>query len=275
MSEKPGVRGIRAFHYYLMMKKFLKYISAFIFFTGILFITFTVSAQVLNIERERIKTDTTGWSGSANISLNLFSNTKRFTEIGIDVHAQYKTSRSLYLALSDYEVIRSESSDFSNKGMQHLRYNYKITDIWILEAFGQAQFNKVLNLNFRGLAGAGLRVKMIGEDKLRLYGGMAYMYEYEEPLESPIEHNHRLSNYLSVSSKPVKHFNVVNTIYFQPRIDFFADYRVSNNLDLIFKISSRLSYALALEFVMDNRPLPDMPREVYSLKNKLILDFGK
>jgi len=257
------------------MKQFLKDIPALLFFAAMSFMSFTVSAQVLNIERERIKTDTTGWSGSANISLNLISNTSRFTEMGMDVHAQYKTSRSLYLALSDYEVIRSGSSDFSNKGMQHLRYNYKLNRIWTLEAFGQAQFNKVLNLNFRGLAGTGVRVKLAGEEKLRLYCGMAYMYEYEDPLESPAENNHRLSNYLSVSFKPVKHFNVVNTTYYQPRIDLFADYRVSNNLDLIFNISSRLSYALALEFVLDNRPLPEMPREVYSLRNKLILDFGK
>lgn len=233
-------------------------------------------AQVLNIERERIRTDTTGWSGTGKASVNLISNTRKFLETGLNLHFQYKTERSLYLALSDYEVIKSEENDFSNKGMQHFRYNYKLGKIHTFEAFTQAQFNKVLNLNFRGLAGAGLRSKILGYDNFRLYTGVAYMLEYEESKINKLkEYNNRLSSYLSLTFKINDHLTIINTTYYQPRIDFFADYRLSNNLDVIFRISKRLSYVLKLEHLTDNRPLPDMPGVTYNLKNTLLFDFGK
>lgn len=243
---------------------------------AILILPLFIDAQVLNIERERIKTDTTGWSGTGKLSLNLISNLEKFTEVGISAHVQYKTKRSLYLALSEYEIIKSQKDDFSNKGMQHFRYNYKLNRFLTLEAFTQAQFNKVLNLNFRGLAGTGLRAKVLGLDNFRIYSGLAYMFEYEEPKQDvKAEKNHRISSYVSITFKPGDNFTLVNTTYFQPRIDYFADHRLSNNLDIIFKISKQLSYALAFEHLTDNLPLPDVPRVTYSLKNKLIFDFGK
>lgn len=235
-----------------------------------------VQGQVLNIERERIVTDTTGWSGTGKVTLNLINNIQQFTEMGINAHVQYKTERSLWLALSDYEVIKSDESDFSNKGLQHFRYNYKINKLLTAEAFTQAQFNKVLNLNFRGLAGAGLRFKLLKMDNLRMYSGVAYMFEYEEPShEYEIERNHRLSTYLSLSYRMNENFKLVNTVYYQPRFDYFADYRISNNLDIVLKITQRMSYVMSLEYILDNKPLPGIPRNIYSLKNSLVFDFGK
>ena len=235
-----------------------------------------VKAQVLNIERERIVTDTTGWSGTGKLTLNLINNIQKFTEIGVNAHVQYKTNRSLWLALSDYEVIQSDKDDISNKGLQHFRYNYKINKFLTAEGFAQAQFNKVLSLNFRGLAGAGMRFSLLKKEHLRLYSGLAYMFEYEEPDKLyPIEYNHRMSTYLSLSYRMNENFSLVNTVYFQPRIDYFADYRLSNNLDFVLRITQKMSYVMTLEYMLDNEPLPGVPRNIYSFKNSLVFDFGK
>lgn len=243
----------------------------------LLFLAFnTCDAQVLNIERERIKTDTTGWSGTGKLSFNLIKNTKKFNEGGLRTHLQYKTMRSLYLALTEYELIQSEDDEFSNKGMIHLRYNYKLNSVFTAEAFTQAQFNKVLNLNFRGLTGAGMRAKILGFNNFRLYTGASYMYEYEEPVHpNPHEYNHRMSSYISFTIKPNQGFSLINTMYFQPLIGDFSDYRISLNLDMVIRISQRLSYITSLEYLSDNRPLPEMPRNIYSFKNGLLFDFGK
>lgn len=233
-------------------------------------------AQVLNIERERIKTDTTGWSGTGGLSVNLISNTQRFTEIALGAHLQYKTNRSLTLALSDYEIIKSETDDFSNKGMQHFRYNYKINKTLTWEALAQAQFNKVLNLKFRGLLGTGARFKVLGHESFRVYTGIAYMLEYEIPEgDGKKETSNRFSSYISLTFKVGDGFSLINTTYFQPKISSFKDHRVANNTDLVFKITKHLSYALAFEHLTDSRPLPGVPENIYSLKNKLLLDFGK
>lgn len=244
-------------------------ILALIFFLG------NSNAQVLNIEKERIRTDTTGWSGSGQLSFNLLSNVQKLAEFGLEGHLQYKTYRSLYLALSDYELINSGKSDYSNKGMLHLRYNYKLSKLITYEGFMQGQFNKVLNLEFRGLLGSGLRFKMIGHDKLRLYSGLAYMFEYELPSgEVAEEYNHRMSSYLSLSIRPNANFSIYGTMYYQPRIDYFTDYRISVGLDLMFRITRHLYYAVSYEELDDNRPISNVPKITYSLKNKLVLDFG-
>lgn len=247
----------------------------------LLFALFTLSvaalnAQVLNIERQRIKTDTTGWSGSGGLSVNLLSNTRRFTEIALGVHLQYKTDRSLILALSDYEIIKSETDDFSNKGMQHFRYNYKLNKVVTWEAFTQAQFNKVLNLKFRGLLGSGPRFKILGLESFRIYSGIAWMLEYEIPEGNlKAETNNRFSSYISLTFKVGDGFSLINTTYFQPKISFFGDRRIANNTDLVFKITKHLSYALSFEHLTDTQPMPGTPSTVYALKNKLLLDFGK
>lgn len=251
-------------------------IYIFYIFMTLLMSVLSVDAQVLNIERERIKTDTIGWSGTGKLSLNLVSNTKKFTEAGLGLHVQYKTLRSLYLALSDYELIKSTEDDFSNKGMQHLRYNYRLNKTITLEAFAQAQFNKVLGLDFRGLVGTGPRFKIVGAEHIRIYAATAYMHEYEEPAGNlKTERNHRLSSYLSLTLRLNDNLALINTSYYQPRFGHFKDYRLSHNLDLLMKISNHISYSLALEHLTDSRPIPGIPGKVYSIKNRLVFDFGR
>ena len=252
-----------------------------VFFWFLAGYTGELGAQVLNIERERLKADDNKWIGSAKFSLNLTANTQKFTEFGLDLHLQYKDEKNLYLFLTDNELIKSQSDDFSNKGLVHFRYNRDLTKVIIFEAFTQAQYNKVLSLRFRGLAGVGPRFKILKKEKFRVYSGIAYMYEYEVPVpkegiimdtEEPGSY-HRISSYVSMSVKLSDNFFISSTTYFQPRVDLISDYRLSLNIEAIFKISERLSFELSYQHTTDNMPLEGMPRRVYSIQNKLVLDF--
>lgn len=99
-----------------------------------LFISAFSNAQVVNIEQERLKTDTTGWAGDARISFQLMKSTDQLTNIGTQLHLQYKTKRSLYFALSDFSFIKAGKDEYANNGFLHLRYNYKINDGYTVEA---------------------------------------------------------------------------------------------------------------------------------------------
>lgn len=241
-----------------------------------------LEAQVLNIERERLKTDTTGLAGSGKVTVNLIKNVEKLTEIGFFSHLQYKSPRSLYLLLLDYDLIKSDKDDFSNKGMSHLRYNYKISPVVSAEVFTQAQFNKVLNINFRALVGAGPRFKVVGQDHLRIYSGVAWMIEHEEPgkikdspVQPKIETVHRMSSYVSFTVRVNENLMVTNTTYFQPRPDKFRDFRFSTDLSAFFKISKKLSYTFSYTYLYDNVPFEGVPGQVYAVKNGLVVDFGK
>lgn len=254
----------------------------FLYLLLVYLIPVNLTAQVLNIERERLKTDTTGLAGSVKVNVNVIKNVEKLTEIGFFSHLQYKTNRSLYLLLLDYNLIKSAKDDFSNNGMSHLRFNYKLTPLVSVEAFTQAQFNKVLGINFRALTGAGPRFKVIGSDHFRLYSGLAWMIEHEEPVkiednlvQNPIETVHRVSSYISFTLKVTDNLLITNTTYYQPRPDKFKDYRISTDLAAIFKITKMMSFSFSYAFLFDNVPFEGVPGQVYTIKNGLIIDFGR
>jgi hypothetical protein len=231
-------------------------------------------SQVLNIEEQRIKTDTTGWAGDAAASFQLMKSDDQFVDLGVQLHLQYKTKRSLYLMLSDYSFVKAGADEYANSGFEHFRYNYKITDWYTWEAFTQAQFNKVLSLKFRGLLGTGPRFKVVKTENFRLYAAWLYMYEYEElELNSEINRNHRISSYVSFSWKINDILSLVNTTYFQPLVNNFSDFRISAQTDLKFKIFKKLVYTLGYYHYYDTDPPADVVSTVYSMENKLTFEF--
>jgi len=239
-----------------------------------LFISAFSNAQVVNIEQERLKTDTTGWAGDAKISFQLMKSTKQLTDIGTQLHLQFKTKRSLYLALSDFSFVKAGKDEYANNGFLHLRYNYKINDWYTIEAFTQAQFNKILDVNFRGLLGAGPRFKIIKTKSFRFYAAWMYMYEYEEINDiAKIDRNHRINSYVSLTWKLNKLLSLVNTTYYQPKINQFDDFKISSQTDFKIKISDKFAFSMAYNYYYDSKPPVGVVNTIYSLKNTLSFEF--
>lgn len=244
-----------------------------VFGAYICFSNFT-TGQVLNIEDERIVTDTTGWAGSTKLSFDFSKNTVELLKGGINMHVQYKTDKSLYLLLGDYKLTKGTDTEYENAGIIHLRYNYKFLDWLTGEAFIQSQFNKMLKIDQRSLTGAGPRFRVIKTKPFRLYFASLYMYEYEELKEfDKYNRDHRISSYMSFSLKLGETLMLTNTTYFQPKIIQFNDFRISSQLNLIFKISKFTSYMLSYHYYLDKYPTPTIPQETHSLTNSLIFNF--
>jgi hypothetical protein len=238
------------------------------------FLSISISAQVMNIEQERMQTDTTGWAGTAALSFQYLKNKTEFWSAGAKIHFQYKTKKSLYLWLTDYSLAKSSGESFANSGIQHLRYNYKILDWFTAEAFTQAQFNEVLSVKFRWLLGAGPRFKAVKTKPFRMYIGALYMYEYEEIADTAIYHrDHRLSAYVSVTLKIRDNLSLINTTYYQPKFNDFADYRLSSQTDLKIKISKKFYFTTSYLYFHDAVPAENVPAETHALQNTLGFDF--
>ncbi|MBN1895578.1 DUF481 domain-containing protein [bacterium] len=251
-----------------MNKPFL----AFIFFS---ILAGASSGQVLNIEQERIRTDTTGWSGNARVSFDIIKNQKQVLNLSGRFHVQFKTQRTLSLFLADYGFLRADRSDFSNSGFVHFRFNRKFRPWFTAEAFTQAQSNKILAVRFRGLLGAGPRFRIVAVESFRLYLAALPMFEHEE-LETAgiIADQFRLSSYASWTWKLSDIVTLVQTTYFQPRIDDPADFRTASQTDFLMRISKRFSISLSFNNLHDTRPPEGVVRSVYSFKNVLLVDFG-
>lgn len=229
---------------------------------------FFASAQLVNIEDMRIKGDSMPLSGGLNFGLNYKESSKSFLDIRTGLHLQYKKGKDLFLVICDYGMAKGDGETFDKSGFIHLRYNYKVTPWLRWEIFGQSQFNELLKVNQRELLGSGPRFKLSDKEKAKVYLGILYMYEYEEVLSSSIiERNHRLSSYISYTIQLGPNFKLVSTSYYQPKINYIADYRITSQHKLKIGINKNLSFTCSFNYLYDSRSAEGVPAKAYSIEN--------
>lgn len=245
-----------------------------IIITVILFSAVNLYSQVVNIESRRMRTDTTGWTGSAEGSFQLSKAVDEIYDFGALLHMQYKGKNDLWLFLNEARIIKGAGTQFINAGFAHIRYNRKVTkELLRWEVFAQYQYNKALEVGQRVLAGTGPRFKIIESDIFRAYAAALYMYEYQESVDkSIIERNHRTSNYLSVTFE-LNRFELKNTTYYQPNMKEFQDYRILSQTDLLIKLTDNLKFKTGFNYRFDTRPFPGVPKTTYYLSNGVVFEF--
>lgn len=203
-----------------------------VFTTLLLILFFNVSAQIVNIESARMQSDTTGWMGSAGVGLSFSKSVQDIFGVDLDAHIQYKTRKDLWLLLANYGFLEGGREKFIYNSLGHIRYNTKVNNWLRWEAFIQMQNNLVTQIQSRFLLGSGPRFKIVSTNKFHFYAASLIMYEREtEKTKPPVRHfDLRSSSYFSFTIIPSKTIEIISTTYFQPRINFFADWRVLNQL---------------------------------------------
>ncbi len=221
-------------------------------------------------------TDTTGWSGSVGLNVNLIKNVKQLFKINNKIHVQYKTPEQLVLFINDISFDRADGANFINKGVQHLRYNYKIKPKIAWELFIQNQYNTISKITYRRLAGTGIRYKITKSEKYKVYLGHLVMLEAEKTTEMTNSSSKiwRNSNYLSFSFYFNSNISWISTTYYQPQIDHFADYRVAHQSALAFKINKNLRFKTTFNITYDASPVFGVPKNQYSFSNGLVYSFN-
>jgi hypothetical protein len=241
---------------------------------ALLVLSVNIFSQVVNIESKRMQSDSLGWLGGAEANFLLSKNVDRIYDFGARLHFQHKAKNDLWLFLNEYRHIEGAGTKFVNSGFVHIRYNRKITqDLLRWEVFAQYQFNGVLDVRVRALAGTGLRFKIYDTKTFRVYAAALYMYEYEENINRTIfEHNHRASSYISFTFEP-KSFEFVHTTYYQPKFTDAKDYRINSQTDLLFEIFEELKFKTSFMYRFDSKPFPKIPKETFYLANGLVFEF--
>ncbi len=251
---------------------FSKKVTTVIF--TVLTLTFTAQAQILNVEGLRLVTDTVGWSGHIGTAISASKFTKSFFTFNTNGHVQLKNDKNLYLFVSNVEMVNVDGASFNKNGFAHFRYNRKFSDLVKLEAFTQVQFNALTKIQHRILNGVGIRLKLSQYEKAKFYYGLAYMHETEKITD--IKHTdqaNRVSSYLSFTLAPEAIVTLSNTTYLQPLIGNIHDYRVSNDVNLSFKINKHLSLNALLHYLYDAKPPTGVPTSNYQIYNGLTFKF--
>ena len=253
------------------------------FFFLVFLLTQTVTnvhAQLVNIESRRMQTDTLRFAGNINITLNhRRTNDVTLTEFKSNLSAQIKSKnlRHTYLVLGNYAFTQSNSATLANVAFGHLRYNYKYKDWLRWEVYTQLQLNELLSLKYRFLSGAGARFKLTHGETFKAYIGVSAFYEHElveDDIQIEEARNVRMSNYFSFSIKlPKKRGEFASTTYYQPLINFWADYRITTQSLIELHITKHLSFITSVNYLFDYNPPVGVKPSTFSINNGLKVRF--
>lgn len=240
-----------------------------------LFSPFLASAQIVNIESLRLNNDSSGLSGQEVFTFKITRNTAELYEVNNNLALQYRKQRHILLFLSNVNFTFSRTTDFERNGFFHGRYNYEQNDWLTYEYFNQYQVDIPLRIEQRILTGLGPRFTLWKKDKSKVVLGTLAMYEYDKELNNSIIHrDFRMSNYLSLSLRK-KRFRATALIYYQPRIDLWADFRTSAQMQLSLDIWKNFAFTTTGVLAYDAFPVDDpaIPNLTYKLANGISYSF--
>jgi len=241
----------------------------------LLFLTVMVShAQVVNIEMQRKGEEEKPLIGKTDMTFNINKSTSFILTARNQTQLQYHHLRNKYIFLSDLQMMRVDTVRYLNNGFFHFRYNHDFKNEWLIaEAFTQVQYNRIQKILRRFLWGAGSRFVVLNKENYKIYAGVATMYEFELYIDNTFQDKVRMSDYVSFDLQPMPHLRLRHTTYFQPRIDRWSDFRMTNETSIETTLYKRLSFKSQFSHYFDSKPAPAVQRVFYSFSNGLVYRF--
>ena len=207
----------------------------------------TLSYSFINIEPPVIG-EKEGLDGEISLGAKYSSGNSDSVSVGVAAKGQYSEKEWLVYLISAYSYGESNGNEDTNDGIIHLRYVHSIADTaYDYELFLQTEFNEFQDIKERNLAGVNIRRKLdIPFDKF--YVGLGLFYSYMEPdtitPADPIYKRTKVNSYISFLKKINENFSITYLGYYQPNIEEFSDFTVSQ----ILQFNTSLTDALALSF---------------------------
>jgi hypothetical protein len=236
---------------------------------------FSAHAQIVNIENQRLSAKKEGWTGSVDLWFSLVKNTNVVLQLGNQNRVRWTKHRSSMLFLTDMAMVKANSADLVNSGFEHVRYSLA-TKKWNWlnwESFEQAQYNRVQLIDVRLLMGTGYRATVLDFDSASVNIGTFIMGEYEKQSDGIVNQTARYSTFLSFDFQFSKHAGVNCITYYQPDFLDPADFRLTLETSLRFKVTQKLSFQLVYNLFYDSSPPMGIPTTSYFLRNSFRYSF--
>jgi len=218
-----------------------------------------------------------GLSGSAKGSFITKKGNTNSDEYSAGSRVQYDNNTT-YVIWGDIEFSYAKASGQTNtnKTYAHVRYIhtfYKKDVNW--EVFIQSQTDKFTQIQKRLLAGIGLRYHTTMQSYGNIYfgfGGFTEHIDYTTNID-PSEDNVRLNIYIAYKNKFSTNVTFSYIGYYQPRVDIFSDYILSNSTELKVKIYKQLSINFELTYNQDAKPAIGVQKYDFAQKTSFVYDF--
>ncbi len=232
-------------------------------------------SQIFNVEDRRgTFSDSLGMHETLDLGISLNKNTKTVTSIKGTFQIEVLQKSRIFLSISKFNFVKAGGEDFVNQGFQHLRFNRLFNNNIEFETYGQIQYNTLVFIKLRALAGGGFKFELYNRPKQKVNYGLSVMYEYnEEAVDDITRSDVRVSNYFSIALKISETARFSSTTYFQPRWNKIADYRLSTQSTLRFKFLGNVDFKVSFSLTYDSRVPDDFVKTIYSLSNGISYRF--
>jgi len=228
----------------------------------------------VNTEKMRMGLSKSGLAGDINLSYSVNLGNSELTKIGLGPNLIWRIGRNQVFMLNDLDRVYSKDGTIINKAFSHLRYNYDFTDRYIYEFFLQAQYNRTQNLSHRYLVGTGIRIIPFRRESFMMAVGITGMYEDEELSSGETSKIARGSSYIFVKADRVDLLSFINTIYVQPALDNWEDFRILDEAELSVWLTKNLALTTSLLYNYDSEPPEGIKHYDLELKNGLKFSFS-
>jgi len=233
-----------------------------------------VAQQVVNIESKRYDSRDSALHGEVELLFNLIQNQNRIINFGNKVQVSRHRQENTLLFLAEFNFLQSNNKNLDYNAFQHIRFKRELKPWLSGEAFAQTQFNQQLGLKFRGLLGAGPRIRLIYQDSIKVFIGPMWMYEYERTTDETARNVHnRLSFYLSFLYFKSKNFSFDLVTYYQPDMIDLSNFRFSSEAKLSLQFTQQLAFRLSYSQNYQSVTPSGVPNNFTTIRNSFLYKF--
>ena len=237
-----------------------------------------LAAQV-NIEALRRDTVGPGLSGTFGTDFSVRTGNVQLVELGVHGRADLVRGRTATFLVGGGSLGFLGGSQFTSDGLLHLRQAWILRPWLEPEWYTQVNYDKPRRLDFRALAGGGLRMRLFHDATTRLWAQSGLMLEHER-LDLPAGATHpvkttvvRSSSYLAFRIVAGENLVLTTTTYMQPRVARPGDFRLLENLALAVSVTRALAVTITFDLRYDSEPPEDIRKLDTALRTGLTVAF--
>lgn len=227
---------------------------------------------ITNIEEKRRASDSDGWLNTAALGFDGQSgNTKkRKWNLGLNTSWQNKEHRAFGWYTRSFESVNDERT--SESTFAHLRYVHNFRSAIGQETFLQYERDPFAELQYRFLAGAGVRLQKNWQDNQLIRQGIGAFHESINEDNGDGQEKAQLTrvNLYTHGETPLGYSHLLGTIYLQPSVDDTDDVRALARFTLRLPVASNTDLNWQWQTRWDSRP----PQGAAELNHKTQLSLA-
>lgn len=205
-----------------------------------------------------------GLIGEVSMGAKYSSGNTDSNSVGAAAKGEYNEKEWLAYLIASYAYGKSNDVKDTNNGLMHFRYVHNIANTaYDYEGFLQSEFNEFQGIKKRNLVGANIRKKLdLSFDKLFVGVGLFYSYMEPDSISSldPIYRRTRMNSYVSFLKKINQNFSITYLGYYQPHVEDFSDFRISQIAQFNTSITDDLMLGLDIHHEYNATPYHDIEK---------------